>query len=136
MKPETAAKRADEKYGKNRCIVAFEAQKNHPEWSEKDLATVFGLTVPGVRAAITAGEYFLKSTLDGALEDDLRKLFSLPPYHLNPCSDDGIFAKSLEARYGASIEELEIRIGFHFKRQSWEMKKRAILRLAEKQLTK
>lgn len=41
--------------------------------------------------------------------DDLRKLFGLPPYDKpgNHCWGDGYYSRSLEKKYGKTIEELE-----------------------------
>lgn len=45
--------------------------------------------------------------------DDLKKLLGLSPYDTmdNPCYGDGYFAKSLEERYGVTIDELKKETG-------------------------
>lgn len=46
-------------------------------------------------------------------KDDLKKLLFLPPYNemTNICAGDGIFARSLEEKYGLSIDELKKECG-------------------------
>ena len=54
--------------------------------------------------------------------DELKKLNGLPPYDgpSNYVRGDGYFAASLEAKYGASIAELEQAVGFDELRRHWE----------------
>lgn len=45
--------------------------------------------------------------------DDLKKFNGLPPYDgFNPCAGDGIFAMSLEKKYGCSVSELSKAVNF------------------------
>lgn len=61
--------------------------------------------------------------------DDLKMLEGLPPYDggSNHCRGDGYFARSLEQKYGMSLEALQKEVGFDKIRQEWQNQRQKFL---------
>ncbi len=56
-----------------------------------------------------------------AVINDLKTLYGIPPHDTwsNYCAGDGYFARSLEDKYGCSIEELRKAVDFDSIEQRW-----------------
>lgn len=78
---------------------------------------VFGKMEKRVKSVQATVDHFLTEVdkpklsfhLRQQVKDDLAKLLFLPPYNTqnNYCAGDGIFARSIEDKYGMSIKELK-----------------------------
>ena len=64
-----------------------------------------------------------------AVIKDLKMLDGLPPYDeaSNICRGDGYFAKSIEKKYGATLQELSKMVGYGAVKNKWETLRRQML---------
>ncbi len=129
------AKLMGSRYGEKKCQAAYGLRTAFPSWDDATIAEVLDFkqarVIPKV---IAAGQYYSTRETDSELLNDLKKLNGLPPYHDpgNIVRGDGYFAKSLEQKYGGTINELEDRVGFKQKRAQWVMMVDEIVRMAKK----
>ena len=76
------------------------------------------------------GKYFEEKNPSASrrdkIVDDLKMLRGLPPYDTgsNICRGDGYFARSLEKKYGKTIEELAREVNFGAISARWEAARR------------